>query len=863
MDEHLSVLLVEDNPGDAELVREAFQQTLESVTLVHVERIADAVERARAGDLDVVLLDLSLPDSVGLAGTRRLRAEFPHLPIVVLTSLEDDRMAGRAVAAGAQDYLIKGQIGPSALLRSMRYAIERQRSSERARLLAEERSARVAAEEMQRRALLLSETSEVLAGAFADDAALDKVARAVVRDFADWFTLAVGESASTLRLAASTHVDASKAEALRRWFEVARDPGRPGAARIVATRSPELHVDVDGCALAEWAGDAEQLELLRHVGVACAMAVPLVAHGRVLGAMVWGRCGARRYALDDLAFAEDVARRIATALESSRLHQEAQRATEALRESERRFRAVLDQVSDYAIFVLDTEGRVASWSAGARLLKGWSQEEILGRSFDAFFPPEDVARGAPSAELARARRDGHFEDEGWRVRKDGSRFLANVVVTALYDEGGRLLGFVKVARDVTEKRRSARNRDFIDRATRELGSDLDPVAALGRLVHLAVPRMADVCGVDLAREDGSAGEFVTAAAVDEPTRCAFVESRLRFPVPPGRSSEVVEALRSGRPVFFPEVGERELDAIGRAPEHREAVRAVGVQSFMAVPLRSRGQAYGSIVFAMTTPGRHFDAVDLQVATELARRAELAIDNGRLFSEMQRAVRARDHVLAVVSHDLNSPLTAIQLSSDAVAQVVATGGATASVQRHLDGIQRGTRRARRLVQDLLDMASIRAGQLAVHAAREDARSLLDEAVEAHEPAARQKDVSLSARGQHGSIVQCDRGRVLQVLSNLIGNALKFCGPGARIDVSLEPAEAFATFTVRDTGPGISPEALAQVFDAYWSTARSRSDGTGLGLFISKGIVEAHGGRIWIESRLGEGTVVRFTIPAARP
>ena len=679
----LRVLLVEDNPGDAELVREALAVTRPGATLVCVERISEALERAREGEWDVVLLDLSLPDAHELSGARRLHIAFPHLPIVVLTSLDDDRVAARAVAEGVQDYLLKGQIEPLLLVRSIRYAIERHQHAERARQLAEERAARIAAE---------------------------------------------------------------------------------------------------------------------------------------------------------------------TALA-------------ALRESESRFRAVIDQVQDYAILVLDPKGLVASWSTGARLLKGWSPEEILGRSFESFFPPEEVARGNPNAELARAAREGHVESEGWRLRKDGSRFFANVVITALRGEDGDLLGFVEVSRDVTERRRTEQNRELLAQATQEFASALDPIAALDRLAHLAVPWIADLCGVDLAHEDGSHGEFVATASVDPGKEQALVEARRRCPVLPGRSSQVLETVWRGEPVFFADVGERELSAMARSPEHLDLVRTMGLRSFMSVPLRSRGVAYGAVVFAMTEPGRRFDRVDLDLAIELARRAELAIENARLFTELQRAVRVREDVLAVVSHDLKSPLSAIQLAASSALRSLDQGRDASSLRRPLETIQRGTRSAHLLLSDLRDMASIRAGRLGIRMANEDAELLISEAVQAHEALAREKGISLASRGAVAAAVSCDRNRVLQVFSNVIANAIKFCASGDRIDVSMGAGERFATFTVADSGPGIAEDALPLVFEAYWSSAKRPCDGTGLGLFISKGIVEAHGGRMWIESRVGDGTKVRFTIPLA--
>ena len=345
--------------------------------------------------------------------------------------------------------------------------------------------------------------------------------------------------------------------------------------------------------------------------------------------------------------------------------------------------------------------------------------------------------------------------------------------------------------------------------------------------------------------------------MDRATEQLFQESRRRFPIRPGQSSKVVESLRRGEPVFFPDVGEPELAAIGRSPEHLELVRGVGLRSFIAVPLRSRGVAHGAVTLAMTDPGRRFDRIDLELAAELARRAELAIDNARLFTELQRAVRVREDVLAVVSHDLKAPLQAILLAASSALSALDQGRDASSLRRPLETIQRGTRSAHLLLNDLLDMASIRAGRLAIRTAPEDAELLIAEAVQAHEALAREMGISLASRGAAAAVVDCDRNRILQVLSNVIANAIKFCSSGDRIDVAVVPGERFATFTIGDTGPGIAEEALPHVFEAYWSTAKQSMHGTGLGLFISKGIVEAHGGRMWIESRVGQGTNVRFT------
>ena len=194
------------------------------------------------------------------------------------------------------------------------------------------------------------------------------------------------------------------------------------------------------------------------------------------------------------------------------------------------------------------------------------------------------------------------------------------------------------------------------------------------------------------------------------------------------------------------------------------------------------------------------------------------------------------------------------------RVVEQCRAECTLRRPLETIERAARSANVLLQDLLDMASIRAGRPAIRTATEDAQALIADAVcERTEALAREKGISLASQGQTSAAVLCDRDRVQQVFSNVIANAVRVCGSGDRIDLAVCADNRLATFTVADSGPGIAEDALPLVFEAYWSSAKQRSHGTGLGLFISKGIVEAHGGRIWIESRAG--SEVRFTIPIA--
>ena len=330
----LRILLVEDNPADADLVQEALAATNPRVDILHVELISDALERAAGGDRDVVLLDLNLPDAYELGGFRRFREAFPDLPVVVLTGASDERLGARAVAEGAQDYLAKGS-DAQVLLRTLRYAVERQQYSERARLLAEERAAHAIAERERSKAQLLSEASKLLFASFDCGAALASLAQLLVPQLGSWCAIAIDDGADR-RLAASAHEDPAKADLVRRlWEPRAVAPSATGALDAAAagildaamrSEEPQLYAEITDESRLEWVKGAEHAGIVRELGLRSAMVVPLRARGGVLGAIFLASSGSLRYGPEDLSLAEEIGRRAGTAADSARLYDAAQQA---------------------------------------------------------------------------------------------------------------------------------------------------------------------------------------------------------------------------------------------------------------------------------------------------------------------------------------------------------------------------------------------------------------------------------------------------------------------------------------------------------------------------------------------------------
>ena len=279
---------------------------------------------------------------------------------------------------------------------------------------------------------------------------------------------------------------------------------------------------------------------------------------------------------------------------------------------------------------------------------------------------------------------------------------------------------------------------------------------------------------------------------------------------------------------------------------------------MIVPLVAQGRVLAALTFVFAESNRRYGAADVALAEDLAKRAALAVDNATLFGRLEHAVRARDEMVGVVSHDLRNPLSSIQMSATLLDQDLADQPGRAKIAI----ILRSVARMERLVRDLLDLTTLEAGSLSLDLTRLSVADALTEAVELVASLASAKRVSVSASSLADDLtLLADRDRLMQVFSNLLGNATKFTPSGGAITLSASARSGACYFQVSDTGPGIAPDLLAFVFDRFRQGRDLQREGAGLGLAIAKGIVEAHGGTISVESVPGAGATFAFTIPLA--
>ncbi|MBN8229567.1 PAS domain S-box protein [Corallococcus macrosporus] len=527
---------------------------------------------------------------------------------------------------------------------------------------------------------------------------------------------------------------------------------------------------------------------------------------------------------------------------------------EALR-SEQRLHLFMDGVSDYALCFLEPDGKVSCWSTGAERLTGWTSSDIVGQRAEVLHVPDAVTHGLPASHRERAARERRLQSEGWRLRKDGSRFWAETLLTALYAEGGTLQGYAEVTRDITERKRTERMQALLAEAGRVLQPQAGAKELGAALTRLCVPEIADACVLYLPDGSGDVRPGAVTCA-DAATQTRLWEPLMRRPSldEPGPA----RVVHTGRAERFAEVDPDRLPPSVSDSASAELWRALGVRSALSVPLVVDNRVLGALCLLSTRPHRHYGAVDQAFLEELSARAALALDNARLMAATQNALE----LIGVAAHDLGTPLSSLQLRLRRVRLQCAP--AHTDDTRLREGLllaEEETKRLGRLVHNLLDLSRLSGGRLVLEAQPMDLAELAHEVASRHEDQAAAAGCALTVHAPSGARGRWDRQRLDRVLTNLVSNALKF-GRGQPVEVHVDVDEDAhrIRMSVRDHGAGIPQEAQQRLFTRFERvTTDSRAPGFGLGLYIVRQLVEAHGGTIRVHSRLGEGAEFTVELP----
>jgi PAS domain S-box-containing protein len=535
-------------------------------------------------------------------------------------------------------------------------------------------------------------------------------------------------------------------------------------------------------------------------------------------------------------------------------------------------------LAEDAVVSTDESQRIIIFNPAAERIFGYRRDEVLGAPIDCLFPRSartahiDEFRGSAS-ESERSERG-----RGWGRRRSGELFPAESSISKV-TVGGTTY-HTAVLRDVTQERRAEKERAallarthaartaaeaaerrmaFLADVGEILHSSLAIEETFDALLHLIVPELANCCVVDVL---DPAGRLRRAHVMHGDPAMQDLARRLRSYPREQTRYLTRRAIEQSEPQLVATVSDDFLRSLAEDDDHLAILRGLGLASIVVVPLRAHGRVLGALMLARGPGAAPYTQADLSLAQALAQRAASALDNARLYDEARHAVRARDDVLGVVSHDVRTPLSVIAMCASAL---LGEGFADEARDREtLETIQRSAHWAQRLIQDLLDVSAIDAGGLSLARRPEDPRMLVTRALLLHGELAAERRIELVAEIRDSlPTIDVDADRVVQALGNLIGNAVKFTPYGGIVHVGAVDDGERVRLYVTDSGPGIPAEHAPHVFDRFWTARRdARTRGTGMGLAIVRGIVEAHGGSAWLEpAQPGSGATFCIALPIA--
>jgi PAS domain S-box-containing protein len=548
---------------------------------------------------------------------------------------------------------------------------------------------------------------------------------------------------------------------------------------------------------------------------------------------------------------------------------EARRHEEALRVREEWFATTLRSIGD-AVIATAPRGAVKFMNPIAERLTGWTSAEAQGRPLgEVFRIVNELTRQPVESPVERVLREGRvvgLANHTVLRTRAGGEVAIDDSAAPIRAATGEIAGTVLIFRDISERRADDLRRAFIAQATSELAASFEYERTLTTLVRLAVPTIADWCAIDML-EKGRLRRLAVQHV--DPRKVELVyEIERRYPYDPETDAGAWAVVRTGRPVFIPEIPKGMMEASARDAEHRALILRLALRSYLAVPLIANGATIGVLTLAMAESGRRHGQRDLELAVALADRAALAVDHARLYedalkarAEAERASRSKDEFLAVLGHELRNPLapilTALQLMRRKAPNVL---------EREQAILERQVKHVTRLIDDMLDVSRITSGKIELARENVELAVIVARALEATWPLLEERHHSVTTDVSGDLIVFGDPERLVQVATNLISNAAKYTPPGGRIEISAACARDVVTLRVADNGVGLDPEILPRVFDLFVQGAQSldRSrGGLGLGLAIVRSVVELHGGHAYAESAgPGRGSTFRVELPAAR-
>lgn len=502
--------------------------------------------------------------------------------------------------------------------------------------------------------------------------------------------------------------------------------------------------------------------------------------------------------------------------------------------NEKTFRLLVENVTDYAIFILDKNGIILTWNKGGERLKGYSASEIIGKHFSLFYTQEDLSINHPSMAIDIANKKGKYEEEGWRVKKDGSLFWASITIIKLYDDDQEFIGFGKITRDLSEKKKAEENLRQSEERIRFLVNNIQDYA----IITLDLEGRILTWNRGAEKIKGYKSEEIIGKKID----LFYTPNDVAAEIP---QKELKLALKNGR---FEDESWR--------------VKKDGTPYWANVIFSTLKNPSGEITgFSKITR----DLTERKRAEEklLQLNASLEQKVAERTKELEEAIKVRDQFLSIASHELNTPLTSLKLQSQIRIKKLEKGSLSLTEDTYKKMLQEDVKQINRLVHlvdDILEISRFNSGKLVLHKTICNLNDIVNEVTIRFSPQFEVHHTEVDVVFSTDKILgKWDVFRVDQVISNLVSNAIKY-GSGNPISIKVSQKDQWGIVEVSDQGIGISVNDQERIFGQYErAISATEISGMGLGLFISKQLTESLGGKIKVESELGKGSTFTLMLP----
>lgn len=518
--------------------------------------------------------------------------------------------------------------------------------------------------------------------------------------------------------------------------------------------------------------------------------------------------------------------------------------------AETRFRGLLESAYDL-IFISDNKGIIQFVNHQLCQKSGYAREELVGRPIEKLVPirylesfylfKEDYMK-SPKARAMESSVELHMK------RADNQEVPIEVSLSPFHSQG--TFQVAAIIRDISERKAFEKRQAWLAEVGSILNTTLEPKKLIKNLGVFCLGKLADWCAV-IPREGD-----ITVLRKSENDEIQVQEfTRISYPL----IDHLMELIRNERFLLENDINESRLKELSFNEDQIRQIMKLGIKSVLISPLIGRDHLLGAVVHVRTNSNYLPD--DLDFIRDITARAALALDNARLYELAQDSIKSRDELLRIVSHDLKNPLTSIKLNGQMLEKDLSKFDGEKGHLKRITAVEKSADKAIELIQDLLESAKIETGGLQLNKESIAATDLIQETESMFSSLAEERGIKLNfhLEGSNLHPVDADPERIHQVISNLMGNALKYTNPGGEVCLSIKEEPTCLLISISDTGPGIEEEKQEKLFQKYWKDKEGKGHNLGLGLAIAKGLVEAHGGKIWVKSKPNQGTTFYFTLP----